>query len=185
VTKTRAALGGSELRLKRCALRRRSASGRFGLWALGALMLASGCQKLFGQDPARCDQSAATVRQAIGFKDFESARKWRDYTWKVCDDRAVVASLDKEILDAEAALAKEAQATAKKAQNLARKRINSAQALWLKFDAESPAARTRQNLDATRDAARSQAKGLAPEYAKQIDAYNDGEYQKRLSALPR
>jgi hypothetical protein len=152
---------------------------------VGSLVLASGCQKLLGHDPERCDQSVATVRQAIAFKDFESARKWRDYTWKVCDERAIVTTLDKELVDAEAALVKETQATAKKAQQVARKRINAAQALWLKFDAEKPADRTAAALDATRDAARRLAKGLTPEYQKQIDAYNDAEYQKRLGTLAR
>jgi hypothetical protein len=147
--------------------------------------LITGCQLFSGQDPARCEQSVATVRQAITLEDFAAARQWRDYTWKVCDERAIVASLDKEIVDAETAVAVKAEAASKKAQQVAQARINSAQALWLKFDAEKPADRSRQALDATRDAAKRLGRGLSPAYAKKLEAYNDGEYQKRLASLAR
>jgi phytoene dehydrogenase-like protein len=148
------------------------------------LALASGCQ-LFGQDPARCDQSVATVRQAIGFKDFASARTWREYTWKVCDERGVVATLDKEIVDAEAAVAAEADAAKKNAVKLAKDRINAAQKLWRAFDAETPTNRNEQALDAARKSATRLENGLTPTFAQQLRKYNEGEYQKRLAALKR
>lgn len=150
---------------------------------LGLPLLLAGCQ-LLGQDPARCDQSAATVRQAISFKDFESARKWRDYTWKVCDERAIVATLDKEILDGETALDAEAKA-AKQAQELAQKRINAAQQAWYAFDGGKPAERTRETLDATRKSAKRLEEGLPAAYAAKIAAYNTAQYEKRLAALGR
>jgi hypothetical protein len=146
-------------------------------------LMSAGCQ-LLGQDPARCDQSAATVRQAISFKDFESARKWRDYTWKVCDERAVVATLDKEILDGETALAAEKQAKQQAAQ-LAQQRINAAQAAWFAFDASKPEAHTREALDATRQSAARLEQGLPAEFAQKIAAYNSAQYEKRLAALSR
>jgi hypothetical protein len=126
-----------------------------------------------------------TVRQAINFKDFEAARKWRDYTWKVCDERAIVATLDKEIVDAETAMAAEAKASAEQAAKLAQTRINAAQALWRKFDEAKPADRNAQSLAATRKSAKRLGKGLLPEFSKKLDAYNDAEYQKRLAALSR
>ncbi len=150
-----------------------------------AVGLISGCDQLFGQDPARCEQSVTTVRQAIGFKDFEAARKWRDYTWKVCDERAIVATLDKEIVDAETAMAAEAQASAEQAAKLAQTRINAAQALWREFDEAKPVDRNEQSLAATRKSAKRLGKGLLPEFSKKLDAYNDAEYQKRLAALSR
>jgi len=146
-------------------------------------LVSAGCQ-LLGQDPARCEQSAATVRQAISFKDFESARKWRDYTWKVCDERAVVATLDKEILDGETALTAEDQANARAAQ-LAQQRINAAQAAWLAFDGSKPEAHTRESLDATRQSAARLVDGLPAEFAQKIAAYNSAQYEKRLAALSR
>lgn len=156
----------------------------YGARACVVAALASGCQ-LFGQDTARCDQSVATVRQAIGFKDFASARTWREYTWKVCDERGIVATLDKEILDAEAAAAAEAKAAKKKALGLAKERINAAQKLWRAFDAEPAAARTEQALEATRKSAARLESGLLSEYAEQVRKYNAGEHQKRLAALKR
>jgi hypothetical protein len=151
--------------------------------ALGACL--ASCDQLFGQDPARCEQSAATVRQAITFKDFALARKWRDYTWKVCDEKAVIATLDKELVDAETAVAAEADAAKKKAAKLAQDRINAAQKLWRQFDAEAAANKNQTTLAATRKSAKRLESGLLPTYAQKLAAYNDGEYQKRLAALSR
>jgi phytoene dehydrogenase-like protein len=153
---------------------------------LGVVLLGAvgGCG-LFGQDPARCDQSVATVRQAIGFKDFASARTWREYTWKVCDERGVVATLDKEIVDAETAAAKEAEDAKNKAAKLAKDRINAAQKLWRAFDAATSENKNEQNLDATRKSAARLESGLLPTFAQQLRKYNEGEHQKRLAALKR
>src|SRR5688572_5579710 len=147
------------------------------------MIVSAGCQ-LLGQDPARCEQSAATVRQAISFKDFESARKWRDYTWKVCDERAVVATLDKEILEGETALDAETKA-AKQAQELAQKRINAAQQAWYAYDAGKSSEHTQEALDATRKSAKRLEEGLPPAYAEKIASYNAAQYEKRLAALSR
>jgi hypothetical protein len=147
------------------------------------LLVSAGCQ-LFGHDPARCEQSTATVRQALSFKDFESARKWRDYTWKVCDERAVVATLDKEILDGEAALDAETKAHAQ-AQQLAKQRINAAQAAWYAFDGAKAEEHTLEGLDATRKSAKRLEEGLPPAFAEKIAAYNIAQYEKRLAALGR
>ena len=141
----------------------------------------TGCQ-LFGQDPAKCDQSVSTVRESIRLEDFQAARAWRDYTWKVCDERAVIATLDKEITDAEAALAR---AALEKAQKQAQGSINRAQSLWRKFDAAEPTLRNREALDATRKSAKRLEKGLSTEYSSKLRAYNESEYQKRLAALGR
>jgi hypothetical protein len=149
---------------------------------VGALL--SGCQ-LFGQDTARCDQSVATVRQAIGFKDFASARTWREYTWKVCDERGVVATLDKELVDAEAAAATEVAVAKQNAMKQAKERINAAQKLWRAFDAETPENRNEQALEATSKSATRLESGLTPTYAQQLRKYNEGEHQKRLAALKR
>jgi hypothetical protein len=151
---------------------------------LAPMALASGCQ-LFGQDTARCDQSVATVRQAIGFKDFASARTWREYTWKVCDERGIIATLDKEIIDAEAAAAAEVAAAKKNSVKLAKDRINAAQKLWRGFDAETAANRNQAALDEVRKSAARLENGLTPTFAQQLRKYNDGEYQKRLAALKR
>lgn len=152
------------------------------LLSFGASILS--CDKLRG-DSSQCEQSVNTVRQAVSFKDFESARKWREYAWKVCAERAIVATLDKEIVDAEAAELAQTQASAKQAKALAQQHVNSAQALWLKLDATETAQRTRQALDDTRESAKRLERGLTPAYAQKLQAYNETEYQKRLAALTR
>jgi len=172
---------GARARWNGAGLNRSRASA---LAVVALAVLAGGCQ-LLGQDTARCEQSVATVRQAIGFKDFASARTWREYTWKVCDERGVIATLDKEIVDAEAAVAAEAAAAKKKALGLAKERINAAQKLWRLFDAEAAAAKTEQALEATRKSAARLESGLTAEYAQQLRKYNEGEHQKRLAALKR
>jgi hypothetical protein len=156
-------------------------SGLLSRLVLGTL-LSCGCQ-LLGHDQARCDQSVATVRQAISLGDFESARSWRNYTWKVCDERGVIATLDKEIVDGETALVT-AQTAKQAARALAQSRINQAQAAWRKFDAQGSAERTRDKLEETRQSAKAQAQGLTPEYAQKLDAYNSVQYEQRLKAIP-
>jgi hypothetical protein len=148
--------------------------------------LTSGCD-MFGQDSARCEQSVATVRQAIGFKDFASARTWREYTWKVCGDgaKATLDALDKELVVAEEAARTEAETTQKKNQALAQKRINAAQKMWRAFDGETPANKNEQTLSEARKSATRLEKDLTPTFALQLRKYNDGEYQKRLAALKR
>ena len=162
--------------------------GSWRIISLSTLLiaLAAGCD-MFGQDSARCEQSVATVRQAIGFKDFKSARTWRDYTWKVCGDgaKATLEALDKEVVAGEEAAKTEAETTKKKNQALAQQRINAAQKLWRAFDGETPANKTEPNLEATRKSAARLENDLTPTFALQLRKYNDGEHQKRLAALKR
>jgi hypothetical protein len=150
---------------------------------LVSCLLLSACQ-LLGHDRARCDQSVATVRQAITLGDFESARSWRDYTWKVCDERGIVATLDKEIVDGETALVAAQTSARQAAQELAQSRINAAQAAWRQFDAQRPAERTRAELDATRQSAKALMQGLTPDYEQKLDAYNSVQYEQRVKAIP-
>jgi hypothetical protein len=162
---------------------RERATGLRGASIVTGLLL-SGCQ-VFGQDSARCDQSVATVRQAIGFKDFASARTWREYTWKVCDERGVIATLDKEIVDAETAAAAEVETAKKNSMKLAKERINAAQKLWRAFDAETPENQNEQALEAVSKSAARLEGGLTPTFAQQLRKYNEEERQKRLAALKR
>lgn len=146
--------------------------------------LVLGACQLLGHDQARCDQSVATVRQAITLGDFASARSWRDYTWKVCDERGIIATLDKEIVDGETAQVAAQAASKQAARELAQSRINAAQSAWRQFDAERPAERTRDKLEATRQSAKALAQGLTPDYAQKLDAYNSAQYEQRVKAIP-
>jgi hypothetical protein len=103
----------------------------------------------------------------------------------VCDERGIIATLDKEIIDAEAAAAAEVAAARQNSVKLAKERINAAQKLWRGFDAETAANRNQSALDEVRKSAARLENGLTPTFAQQLRKYNDGEYQKRLAALKR
>jgi len=75
----------------------RSSVVLLGLVGLGSF----GCQK---KDPEACTQAQQVTRQALAIDDFTSARSWREYAYKQCDDTAVLTALDKEVVDREAAV---------------------------------------------------------------------------------
>lgn len=79
-----------------------------GLVVLGG----AGCQK---KDPEACNQAQQVTRQALTIEDFASARTWREYAYKQCEDATVLAGLDKEIVDREAAVLAKRAADAKSA----------------------------------------------------------------------
>jgi hypothetical protein len=145
-----------------------------------ALLLGTGCE-----DNKQCDESVATLKKSIEVKDFAAARNWRDYAWKACSERAVFATLDKSILDGEAAEVQRVADTAKQVAAEGQKRIDAAQRLWRNFDAQDKAARTAQALAGVLEQAKRLEAGLSPEYAQQISAYNQAQYEKRRVALPK
>ncbi len=73
----------------------------FGLVALAALPLA-GCKK---GDPEKCTQAQTVVRTAVANGDFASARQWREYAYKECDDTSALPGMDQSIVQGEAAAA--------------------------------------------------------------------------------
>jgi hypothetical protein len=77
-----------------------------------AVLGSAGCQK---KDPEACNQAQQVTRQALTIEDFASARTWREYAYKQCDDTAVLVGLDKEIVDREAAVLAKKAADAKRA----------------------------------------------------------------------
>ncbi len=159
----------------------------FAALAAPVLLLAAtaGCG-LLGPSEAQCAQSAATVRQAVGFQDFESARKWRDYVWEVCADSTLITALDAEIVAAEQAARQQAELEVKKRQKkVAQARINAAQKHWLAFDGRDESGRTQQALDAARAAAERQSEGLPAEYAAQLASYNAEQYRRRVTGLSK
>ncbi|HEY3495074.1 MAG TPA: hypothetical protein VGK73_10330 [Polyangiaceae bacterium] len=100
-----------------------------GLAWSGALL---GCQR---KDPEKCTEAQQVVRKSIDARDFAAARQWREYAYKQCDDPALLAGLDKEIVDREAAIQAEAQAAEKK-KAATQQLVN----LFLAFTAENRAA---------------------------------------------
>jgi hypothetical protein len=146
--------------------------------ALLACTLGVGCE-----DKQRCDDSIATTKKAIDVKDFKAARQWRDFTWKACSDKAVIATFDKAILDGEAAERTAAADAKARTQKEAQKRINRAQRVWYSFDALEKSARTQAALDKTLAEAKQQGSGLPPPLAQKIADFNQAEYEKRRAAL--
>lgn len=71
-----------------------------GLGSL-VLLLAIGCQN---KDAAKCADAQQTVRQALTAKNIPSAKQWREYAYKQCDDANQLSALDKEIVTTEGAI---------------------------------------------------------------------------------
>ena len=82
----------------------RGAGHRLALLSL-ALVPVTGCKQ---GDPEKCSQAQTVVRTAIEAGDFASAKTWREYAYKQCEDRSTLAALDQSIVQRESA------ATAKK-----------------------------------------------------------------------
>jgi hypothetical protein len=140
--------------------------------------LATGCE-----DKQRCDDSVATTKKAIDVKDFKAARQWRDFTWKACSDKAVIATFDKAILDGEAAERTAAADAVKSVKKEAQQRINRAQRAWYAFDGLEKSARTQEALDKTLSSTKRFGSGLPPEYAQKLADFNQAEYEKRRATL--
>lgn len=74
--------------------------GRLGLWLLVVASVA-GCKQ---GDPEKCSQAQTVVGQALDGQDFATARQWREYAYKQCEDRGPLAALDLKIADKEASV---------------------------------------------------------------------------------
>ena len=148
---------------------------------LGALLgglCTTGCV-----DKEKCDEALRVTREALSKEQPDIARQWRDRAWKICNDSAITSPLDKEILDKETELKKRAEDLQKQVADAAKKRINTAQAVWLGFDKLEEKDRTLERLTAHQHKASRMARGLPPEYQKQIEDYNAREFGKRKAAV--
>jgi len=155
----------------------------FGSVAAVALVsLASiACQK----DTQKCDEAVATARKAIEMKDFESARKWREHTWKTCGDRAMIDGLDKDIVAAEEAQNKAIEDAHKQMAEAAQQQINAAQKLWLKYDEFENKDKTEENLKKILERANKLGEPLDDGYKTQIEAYNKTQFKMRYEAIKK
>jgi hypothetical protein len=159
---------------------------RRGKWAAFAVTLA-----LFGgittgcKDQAKCDEAVATTRKAITVEDMALARQWRDYTWKACGDKALIDTIDGEIVGKVAEMNKRLEDAALKAKELAEGRLKKAQALWKKFDKLDEKKQTTSSLKKTNSQAKRLLSGLEPDYQKQVKDYNAKQYKTRLAKLKK
>jgi hypothetical protein len=86
-------------------------------------------------DPEKCSQAQTVVRTAIAAGDFASARKWRDYAYSSCDDRASLPALDQSIVQGESAAASK-----KAADEQTTRDTNALAKLFFQFVADNRAA---------------------------------------------
>jgi hypothetical protein len=88
-------------------------SERIGTIIFGlALVALAGCSS---KDATKCTTGLATARQALTVKNVALATQWREYAYKQCEDTSQLTQLDKEIVERQAALNKEASDKAKTA----------------------------------------------------------------------
>lgn len=86
-------------------------SKRIGSLFFGLMLVAAtGCSS---KDAQKCSSALATTRQALTGKDFALANQWREYAYKQCEDQSQLSQIDKEIVEAQAAVEKEKAAKAK------------------------------------------------------------------------
>jgi hypothetical protein len=106
----------------------RGAGHRLALLSL-AVFAVTGCKQ---GDPEKCSQAQTVVRTALDAGDFASAKSWREYAYKQCDDRSSLAALDQSIVQRESA------ATAKKvAEEQETRDTNALAKLFFQFVADN------------------------------------------------
>lgn len=149
-----------------------------GLSALG--LGAVGCK-----DQQKCNDALQTARQAMQeqYLDMALARQWREHAGKVCGVGPELQTLDKEILDREASIAKAAADKAKAEMEAGQKAIESAKELWKAFDELEKDAKDAKALKKTHSDAKKLMAGLVLAYADQLKAFNDKQYEKRKAKL--
>ncbi|HTM43989.1 MAG TPA: hypothetical protein VL137_03485 [Polyangiaceae bacterium] len=144
------------------------------------------------KDKQKCDEAVQTTRQALTVDDTALARQWRDRSFKMCGDKAQLATLDKEILAKEDEAVTRAQAAAKKARDLAQSKVDEINRLWLgidKLDAFQHEGKKleKDKVEAEIKNAYSEGKRALREvddaYQQELQQYNAGEYKLRLKML--
>lgn len=149
-----------------------------GVIALG--LTAVGCK-----DQQKCNDALQTARQAMQdqYLDMGLARQWREHAGKVCGVGPELQTLDKEIIDREAAIAKAAADKAKAEMEAGQKAIESAKELWKGFDELEKEAKDLKALKKTYSDAKKLMAGLVVAYADQLKAFNEKQFEKRKAKL--
>jgi len=165
---------GRTLFFGRGALRGYSALGYCSLGLLFAL--GSGCK-----DQQKCDEALGTARKSMQdeFLDMALARQWREHAAKICGAGEALTTLDKEIVDREAALEKAAADAAKKAADDGAAALEAAKALWKEWDDLDDKEKTEKSLAKLKKKADRVVEGLTEAYGKQVLDYNTSKFEKR------
>jgi hypothetical protein len=83
---------------------------KVAVWLLLSGVPLAGCSR---KSAEKCADGQKVARQAVEGGDFALAKQWREYAYKQCDDPSVLAALDQEIVNKEAAVTAEAARAAK------------------------------------------------------------------------
>lgn len=166
--------GSNDMRTGNCSLR-----------TIGVLVALLGAASFGCQDKEKCDDALRTARQAMQdeYLDMQLARQWRDYAGKACGAGDSLAALDQEILAREAEIAKKEQEVAAAAEEAGRQAIETSKQLWRDFDALDAKQRNQEQLKSTYSKAKKLGSGLTEAYAKQVQDYNEKQYEKRQQKL--
>ena len=128
--------------------------GPLGFSVLAPLSFAIG---VFGTtgcvDKEKCEEAIRVTRDALSKEQPDIARQWRERAWKICSDAAMTATLDKEIVDKEAELAKRAADAIKAVGESAQQRLNTATGVWKAYDKLSEKDHNAERLEAHRQTA--------------------------------
>lgn len=159
---------------------RLSAMAVLGTMVCSSLGMTTACK-----DQQKCNDALQTSRQAMQeqYLDMALARQWRDHAGKVCGVGPELETLDKEILEREAAIAKAAEDKAKAEAEAGQKAVESAKELWKEFDELEKDAKDLKALKKTYTEAKKLMAGLVVAYADQLKGYNDQQYEKRKAKL--
>lgn len=139
------------------------------------------------KDQQKCDEALSTARKAIqdDFLDLALARQWREHAAKLCGAGPELTTLDKEILDKEAAIQKAIEDKAKADAEAGKQAMEKSAEVWAKFDKLEDKERDAAALKTHDKRARKLSAGLTPEYAKQVDAFNKSQFKKRQKELSK
>ena len=136
-------------------------------------------------DKEKCEEAIRVTRDALAKDQPALARQWRDRAWNMCNDAATVGNLDKEILDKEAAIKKRAEDEQKAIADAAQKRMNTSTALWKRFDKLSSKKQTLAQLEKYNEKAADMKDGLPEQYAKQVEDFNEKQFEKRKKRIEK
>ena len=132
------------------------------------------------KDQEKCDSAVATTRQALSVENPESASQWREHTWQVCEDAALVATLDQEIQAKEEEIRKKLEEVAAATQTAAQARVERAHEIWANYDELDDKKKTKAKVARYARRARKTLRGLSTAPATQLKEYIDAAEEKRL-----
>jgi multidrug resistance efflux pump len=136
-------------------------------------------------DQEKCDEAIRVTRDALTKEQPPLARQWRDRAYAICNDTAMLGSLDNEILAKETEIKQREDTRIQQIQDAAKRRMALAGGIWKKFAKLDDERKTVERLQSYQAKAQQMSKGLPEEYAKQIDQYNEAQFKRLESQIKK